>query len=121
MGFGGLAAGMSLYLDKGIPVFTYNYFDDYTTLRGSEPIDGEAEILVDFASEGGEKPGAGGTVTLSVDGTQVAQETMAATVPGRFGADTFGVGEDSGQPVTTDYEVPFAFTGTIEKVVIDIR
>jgi arylsulfatase len=80
MGFGGLAAGMSLYLDKGVPVFTYNYFDDYTTLRGSEPIDGEAEILVDFAYEGGEKPGAGATVTLSVDGTQVAQETMAATV-----------------------------------------
>jgi arylsulfatase len=76
---------------------------------------------VDFAYAGGDKPGAGATVTLSVDGTQVAQETMAATVPGRFGADTFGVGEDSGQPVTTDYEAPFSFTGRIEQVVIDIR
>jgi arylsulfatase len=121
MGFGGFAAGMSLYLDKGVPVFTYNYFGDYTTLRGSEPVEGKASILVDFAYDGGEKPGAGATVTLSVDGTQVAQEKMAATVPGRFGADTFGIGEDSGQPVTTDYKVPFRFTGTIDEVVIDIR
>jgi len=121
MGFGGLAAGVTLYLDEGVPVFTYNYFGDYTTLRGTEPIDGVASILVDFAYAGGDAPGAGATVTMLVDGEQVAQEEMAATVPGRFGIDTFGIGEDAGQPVTTDYEAPFSFTGTIEEVVIDIR
>jgi PAS fold len=36
------------------------------------------------------------------------------------GVDTFGVGEDSGQPVTPDYEPPFKFTGTIDKVVIEL-
>jgi hypothetical protein len=30
-------------------------------------------------------------------------------------------GEDSGQPVTFDYEPPFKFTGEIEKVVIDVK
>lgn len=34
--------------------------------------------------------------------------------------DTFGIGEDSGQPVTSDYPPPNRFTGEIEKVVIDL-
>jgi hypothetical protein len=33
----------------------------------------------------------------------------------------FGIGEDSGQPVTFDYKLPFAFTGEIEKVVVDVK
>jgi hypothetical protein len=40
---------------------------------------------------------------------------------GRFGVDTFGIGEDSGQPVTFDYKPPFKFTGTIEKVTIKVK
>jgi arylsulfatase len=46
---------------------------------------------------------------------------MEATVPARFGIDTFGIGEDSGQPVTHEYRAPFRFTGAIEKVVVEIR
>jgi hypothetical protein len=37
------------------------------------------------------------------------------TVAGRFGIDTFGVGEDSGQPVTFDFKPPFAFNGEIKE------
>ena len=121
MAFGGLAAGVSLYLDDGVPVFDYNYFDDHTVVKGTAPVSGESTIVVDFAYAGGEKPGAGATISLLVDGTQVAQEKMDATVPGRFGADTFGIGMDTGQPVTTDYKVPFAFTGEIEEVRVEIK
>ena len=35
--------------------------------------------------------------------------------------DTFGIGEDSGQPVPFDYQPPNRFTGEIEKVVIDLE
>jgi arylsulfatase len=119
--FGGLAAGITLYLEGGVPVFDYNYFDDHTTLKGSDAIDGDATIEVDFAYEGSDTPGGPATVTLSVDGEQVAQEKLDATVPGRFGIDTFGIGLDTGQPVTTDYEAPFAFTAEIEQVEIAIK
>ena len=121
MAFGGLAAGITLYLEGGVPVFDYNYFDDHTTLKGSGAIDGDATIEVDFAYEGSDTPGGPATVTLSVDGEQVAQEKLDATVPGRFGIDTFGIGLDTGQPVTTDYEAPFAFTAEIEQVEIAIK
>ncbi|WP_165768053.1 hypothetical protein [Flavobacterium plurextorum] len=43
------------------------------------------------------------------------------TVAARFGIDTFGIGEDSGSPVTTSYQVPFKFTGKIDKVDIDLK
>jgi len=34
--------------------------------------------------------------------------------------ETFDVGADTGTPVTMDYDVPFKFTGTIEKVIINL-
>ncbi len=33
---------------------------------------------------------------------------------------TFGIGEDTGQPVSRDYAPPFRFTGTIERVDIEL-
>jgi arylsulfatase len=39
-------------------------------------------------------------------------------MPGRFSFDeTFDVGKDTGTPVSEDYDVPFKFTGILDKVV----
>lgn len=46
---------------------------------------------------------------------------MEATVAGRFGIVTFGIGEDSGQPVTGGYNPPFRFTRKIEQVTVEIK
>jgi len=62
-----------------------------------------------------------GAPNVKVNGKPVAKGNMKATVGGRFGIDTFGIGEDSGQPVTFDYKPPFKFTGTIEKVTIEVK
>ncbi len=123
MGFGGVAAGMTLYLDAGVPVFDYNLFENHTVLRGTEPLPaGEAEITLDFDYQGAEgEAGMGAEITLSVNGAEVATGTMESTVAGRFGIDTFGIGEDSGQPVTAAYEPPFAFTGGIQSVVVEVQ
>ena len=121
MGFGGVAAGIVLYVDKGIPVFDYNYFEEHTVVKGSEPLpEGKVTVIVDFAYKGREgEAGKGADITIEVNGTKVAEGSMEATVGGRFGIDTFGIGEDSGQPVTHDYKVPFKFNGKIEKVVVE--
>lgn len=123
MGFGGVAAGLALYVDAGVPVFDYNLFEKHTVVKGSEPLpEGAAEIVLDFAYQGAEgEVGKGAEITLSVNGTEVATGTMASTVAGRFGIDTFGIGEDSGQPVTAAYQPPNRFTGTIEEVMVEIR
>ena len=123
MGFGGVAAGMVLYLDGGVPVFDYNLFEEHTVVQASKPLPaGEAEITLDFAYLGAEgEAGKGAEINLSVNGTEVATGSMESTVAGRFGIDTFGIGEDSGQPVTAAYKPPFKFTGGIESVVVEVR
>ena len=122
MAFGGVAAGMVLYLQGGVPVFDYNYFEDHAVVKGDQPLPvGEATVEVDFDYQGGKEAGKGAAIALKVNGKQVAKGTMDATVGGRFGIDTFGIGEDTGQPVTFDYKPPFAFTGTIERVQISVR
>ncbi|WP_346836565.1 arylsulfatase [Microbulbifer sp. SAOS-129_SWC] len=121
LGFGGSAAGLTLYLDKGIPVFVYNYFNSYTTLKGKSALSGDATIAVQFEYQGGDKTGGPALVTLMVNGEQVAQQKMDATVSGRFGADTFGIGADTGQPVTPEYEPPYPFNGAIDKVTVELQ
>jgi len=121
MAFGGVAAGIVLYLDKGVPVFDYNYFEDHTVLKGNAPVPaGEATLEVMFDYQG-KKPGGPAAIDLKVNGESVAKGKMEGTVGGRFGVDTFGIGEDSGQPVRFDYKPPFRFTGEIEMVSIAIR
>ncbi len=123
MGFGGVAAGIVLYLDAGVPVFDYNLFEDHTVLRGTAPLpEGASTVTVEFDYLGEEgAAGAGADLRLLVNGGEVATGAMATTVPGRFGIDTFGIGEDSGQPISPDYTAPFRFTGTIDSVTVDIR
>jgi arylsulfatase len=121
MAFGGVAAGIVLYLDKGVPVFDYNYFEDHTVLKGNAPVPaGEATLEVMFDYQG-KKPGGPAAIDLKINGESVAKGKMEGTVGGRFGVDTFGIGEDGGQPVTFDYKPPFRFTGEIEMVSIAIR
>ncbi|MFV8782136.1 hypothetical protein ACNKU7_06910 [Microbulbifer sp. SA54] len=117
---GGVAVGLVLYLDKGVPVFDYNFFEEHTTLKGSKAVSGDATIEVDFDYQG-DKPGGAAKLTLKVNGESVATGELKQTIAGRFGIDTFGIGEDTGQPVTHEYEPPNAFTGEIEKVVVEMK
>jgi arylsulfatase len=76
--------------------------------------------VVTFKYDGG-GIGKGGLATLSVDGKKVAEQKLARTIPFRVSADeTFDVGEDTGTPVSEDYHVPFKFTGTLNKIVINL-
>lgn len=123
LGYGGVAAGISIYLKGGMPIFDYNYFEEHTVIKGEKPLaEGEAtiEVVSDYLGAKGEV-GKGAKITMAVNGEKIGEATMKATVAGRFGIDTFGIGEDSGQPVTDAYQPPFRFTGEIESVVIEMR
>jgi len=82
----------------------------------------EVQPRFDFKYDGG-GIGKGGMGTLSVDGKQVAQSHIERTVCCRFSLDeTFDVGSDTGSPVIEDYDsqMPFRFTGTLEKLTIEL-
>jgi arylsulfatase len=121
LGFGGVAAGMAAYVKDGVPVFAYNYFEKHTHVKGSKPLpEGKATLQYDFVYAGG-GPGKAADLVIKLNGEDIGRGRFEETVAGRFGIDTFGIGEDSGQPVTPDYQPPFKFTGTIEKVTVELK
>ena len=61
--------------------------------------------------------------TLKIDGKVVATQTMEKTIPLMFTVDeTFDIGADTGSPIDDqDYQVPFSFTGKIDKLTIAVE
>jgi hypothetical protein len=58
---------------------------------------------------------------LKVDGKEVARQTMEHTIPLIMQWDeNFDIGADSGTPVADDYQVPFRFTGKLNKLTLKI-
>ena len=82
---------------------------------------GKVTIAFDFAYDGG-KPGAGGTGTLFINGAQVAQNRIERTQCCVFSADEGAdVGRKEGTPASEDYQVPFKYSGRIERVTIEVK
>jgi arylsulfatase len=119
---GGRFNGLGLYLLAGKPVFHYNLVGvERTTIASSSTLaPGRHTIVVDLKYDG---PGIGksASATLLVDGQKVGEGRIPRTIPFRVSADeTLDIGEDTGTPVSEDYQVPFHFTGRLNKVVIKL-
>jgi arylsulfatase A-like enzyme len=116
---GGRFGGYGLYLLKGKPVFTYNLVNlQRFRWEGAAALaPGKHTIVFDFKYDG-PGPGKGGTGVLSVDGKQVATQTIPHTIPFLMSIDeTFDVCVDTRTPVDDkDYQVPFRFTGKLSKL-----
>lgn len=119
---GGRFCGVGLYVLKSKPVFVYNLADvERYRVESPDPLlPGKHVVTLDF-NYAGDGLGKGGTATLSVDGDAVASSEFPRTIAFRMSLDeTLDIGQDTGTPVSEDYEVPFEFTGEIEKVTIQI-
>jgi arylsulfatase A-like enzyme len=119
---GGSSAGFTFYIKNGILVHEFNWFEeDRYVITSTAPVPaGQSTVRFEFAYDGGGE-GKGGTGTLYINDKKVGEGRIDRTVPGRFGIDTFGVGMDTGSPVSNAYKPPFAFTGQIVKVDIELK
>lgn len=126
---GGRFAGWGLVILDGKPVWEYKRTQqqkDGIRIEGADKLTpGKHIVSVEFEYAGKDKEvGKGGTYRLTIDGKQVAQGKIEATVPFIYSVDeTLDVGEDRGTPILDEYEsrMPFKFTGKIERVVIDLK
>ena len=128
---GGRFGGYGLFLSKGElgigrgkVVFLYNLLDlKRTVWEGPELGAGKHKIVFDFKFDG-PGLGKGGTGILSVDGKEVARNSMENTTPIMFPEDEdFDVGLDTRTPVAMveyRYDCPFKFTGKIDKLTFDL-
>ncbi|MDR3438785.1 MAG: arylsulfatase [Telmatospirillum sp.] len=116
---GGRWGGYGLYLLKGKPVFTYNLLglERFHWIGADALTPGKHTVVFDFTYDG-PGVGKGGSGILTVDGKQVATQKIAHTIPFLSVIDeTFDIGSDTRTPVDDqDYQVPFAFNGTIDTV-----
>jgi arylsulfatase len=122
---GGRWAGYGLYMLKGRPVFTYNLLELLVARwanDGDPPLPaGKHTIVFDFKYEG---PGIAksGTGVLKVDGREIRTLQIPKTIPFMIPPDeTFDIGDDTRTGVNDlDYQVPFPFNGTIEKLTFNL-
>jgi arylsulfatase len=122
---GGMVGGYGLYLAGGKPTFVYNYLDlERYTIAGKDALPkGKLKLVVDFVYDGtaGER-GKGATVTLSANGAKVAEGKLPRTIPLQISlGEGMDIGMDVGSPVDFTYKLPFAFTGKIEKVTVELK
>jgi arylsulfatase A-like enzyme len=120
---GGRWGGYGLYILKGIPVFDYNMLilAQYRW-AGQQPLSaGKHTIVYDYTYDG---PGVakGGTGVLKVDGQVVDSHKQPNSIAFLQVADeTFDIGVDTRTAVNDkDYQVPFAFNGTIDKLTFNL-
>src|SRR5438132_1040936 len=119
---GGRWGGWGLYILKGKPEFHYNMLilAQYHWEGPDALTPGKHTIVFDYTYDG---PGIakGGSGELKVDGKVVATGKQANSIAFLQVADeTFDVGIDTRTGVSTDYQVPFAFDGKIDKLTVKL-
>ena len=131
---GGRFGGYGFYIVKGKPTFTWNLLD-LKRVKWQSPdalTPGKHTLEFDYKYEGlgfgtlafNNVSGIGrpGTGTLKVDGKVVATQKMEKSIPIVFTLDeSFDIGADTGSPIDDqDYQIPFNFTGPINKLTIAV-
>jgi arylsulfatase A-like enzyme/uncharacterized membrane protein len=118
--------GFGLWVDGDRKLHhTYSFLGVETYQQVStEPVPvGDVTVKMLFAADE-PRPGTGGTVTLWANGTLIGEGKMPHTVPIAFSSYAgMDIGRDNGLVVDLAYEdrAPYAFTGTVKKVVFDLR
>jgi arylsulfatase len=120
---GGLTGGFAVFVKDGKLIWEHNYYNEIRyRVSSGEPVPAghhvlSAEVKVD-------EPGkfqTGGTVTLRFDKKEVGKGRFDKQIGGFFTAnESFDIGCDTCSPVSDLYKTPFAFTGTIRRVIVDI-
>jgi arylsulfatase A-like enzyme len=120
---GGLEGGYGLYLRDGKPTFVYNYLSiDRPTFAAKDPLPkGKAKLVIDFVYDGG-GPGKGGMITMSANAKRIVEGRLERTIPIQLSlGEGLDIGMDVGSAVDFTYKLPFAFTGEIEKVTVELK
>jgi arylsulfatase len=124
---GGVDGGYTFYVQDGSLRYGYNYVgrEIYRLASSDGLTPGRHEVRYEFEATGepdvAQGKGAPGRGQLYIDGELVGELEMPVTVPNSFGlAGGISCGEDPGAPVIPDYEPPYAFTGKLHSVTVDV-
>ncbi len=118
--------GFGLWLDGDRMLHhTYSFLgvETYRQVSTEQIPTGEVTVKMLFDADES-RPGTGGTVTLWANGKLIGEGKVPRTVPVAFSTYAgMDIGRDNGLVVDLTYEdkAPYAFTGTVKKVVFDLK
>ncbi len=114
---GGRFGGHALFVKDGRLVYKYNFGDDRYVIESDRPIrPGRRRLCFEF-SKTGQLRGRG---ALLVDDAPVGEGELPRTWPTDPSRAALRCGRDGGSPVSEAYACPFAFTGLIRRVVVEL-
>lgn len=124
---GGVDGGYTFFVKDGKLRYTYSYVArNFYHIESNISIpEGRHQLRYEFEKTGEpdilKGKGAPGIGQLYMDGKLVGQVEMPITNPIMLGlASGIAIGADPGAPVTDEYQPPYAFTGKLYSVTIDV-
>jgi arylsulfatase A-like enzyme len=123
---GSAAGGYSFFVQDGRLHYVHNWVGrEHMRVSSDDSVSaGPHELRYEFEPHGEPDPAHGhgmpGRFQLYVDGRLVGDWDAPYTTPFAFNPAQLSCGEDPGSPVTDEYDGPFAFTGTLHKVTVDL-
>jgi arylsulfatase len=120
---GGITAGWGFYVQDRKLVGMHNYIDSqrYRVVSNEDVPTGKVTLALDFRYDGNGMS-KGGTITLLANGKQIGTGRVENTAGFKYSLyEGQDIGEDSGSAVDTTYQAPFKFTGTIERVTVELK
>jgi hypothetical protein len=116
--------GFSLYVEDGKLKHSYAFLGVFEYRQESDGALPTGDVQVKLVFDADEaKPATPGDITLYVNGEQAGKGRLEHSVPFGFsGYSGLDVGQDNGLVADRGYadRAPFAFTGTVKKVVFDV-
>ncbi len=108
-------SGVSVFVQNDRFVVDYNAFDDHTIVESSIPVpEGDSVLTAHFR-----RLGRNGEVELKINDTSVG--TVALPLYMRMiSSSAASVGEDHGSAVSQRYQAPFAFSGVLHELAIQL-
>lgn len=123
---GSAAGGYSFYIKSGRLHYVHNYVGRALYSVSSPEIlpTGTHDLKFEFEPTGPpdlpQGKGTPGRLQLYVDGALVANTEAPVTTPFMLNPGALTCGSNPGSPVTPEYRSPFAFTGVIHEVTVDV-
>ncbi len=121
---GGMTGGYGIYLKDSTPTFVYNWLaTERFTITGDALPPGKVSLAMHLEYEGkAGEIGKPATVTLTANGKKIGEGKLPKTIPIQFSlGEGLDIGKDLGSAVDFTYKLPFAYTGKIEKVTIELK
>jgi arylsulfatase len=121
---GGRPAGLALYVQDDHLVFENNSGRTREAMTSTIPLPhGAVVVAYEFVPEGTQRKASEwesrtGTGRLYINGQSVGE--MKLKQAGFFDG-SMGIGRAFGSPVSSAFDVPFPFTGTIDKVTVNLQ